>query len=479
MKRILSLILGALLITPAYGAFGAGTVWRVSTVSSAATNGGGYDPGVVSPGTDESSSAGVAITITTASTTTGTGSPAITSTTHGPGNFIHIASGTGCTVGWYEILSQSAGTATFDHAIAAAGGDTCVGTIGGPVAAIGTASAITVSGNTICVKADGTYSVGSQISLASGGGSAALPLIVQGYTTTCGIGATPGDGGKATLQITANSIVGLSVSVADVHVYNFIVDINSHTSVNGISSTQTGNHFENLLVENMGASSIGFTISGSQNTFANIRVTGGLASCGNGFKQTNGQSTLVGVIIDTSACTGFNEAVGGMTCIYCIAANNTGATTDGFNWSSTNAEAVCIGCISYGNGRNGFNYSVVGAAAVAIMWNNWAWGNSAASFNSGSAIQQQILFDYNAYASGSLSNITAGQHDVVLTADPSTAGASLNFTLNNTTGGGAAIKGAGFPSRSFFSSTAYATMGAIPPLVNSTANLGGANAFVQ
>lgn len=193
-KQILAVMLCVILASPAWGAIGAGTQWDVRTTGSD-TNGGAFDPGVGSPGTDESTSAGVAITITLTGTTTGTGSPVFSATTHGPGNFVHIASGSGCTTGWFEILSQAAGTATFDHAMGTAA-NVCVGTLGGSMATpTATVALMTVSGNTAWIQS-GTYTVTAQIALPSAG---------FGLATIAGYGSTHGDFGTAPLITTSTS----------------------------------------------------------------------------------------------------------------------------------------------------------------------------------------------------------------------------------------------------------------------------------
>src|SRR5258708_510926 len=131
MKKNL-LVLIFLLIAfarPSFATFGTYVQWDISTSTGADTNGIGFDPGVSSPGTDESTNNGTAITVTLTGGSTGTGSPAFSSTTHGPGNFVHIASGSGCTTGWFEINSVSGSTATFDHNMGSST-NVCVGTIG-------------------------------------------------------------------------------------------------------------------------------------------------------------------------------------------------------------------------------------------------------------------------------------------------------------------------------------------------------------
>ena len=198
MKRLIAVLCFCSL--PCLAAFGSGTVWRISTVSSSNTNGGAFDPGVGSPGTDESTGAGTAITITSASTTTGTGSPVFSATTHGPGNFVHIASGTGCTVGWYELVSQAAGVATLTPAFADMAARSCVGVIGGPLSTIGQATANTVASNIMCVKNDGTYGLSGNISQPAAG-TAGRPTVLQGYSTTC----PTDDGAQATIQATSGT----------------------------------------------------------------------------------------------------------------------------------------------------------------------------------------------------------------------------------------------------------------------------------
>ena len=161
------LILLFCLSIPAFGTINGTMQWDMRTTGSN-SNSGGYDPGVVSPGTDESQQdSGTAISITLATGTTGTGSPAFTSTTHGPGNTVNVTGGSGCTTGIFEILSQAAGVATFDHSMGTAT-DVCTGTIGGswagglcPTNSGGTSctsgTLLNVqSGNTVWIKA-GTY----------------------------------------------------------------------------------------------------------------------------------------------------------------------------------------------------------------------------------------------------------------------------------------------------------------------------------
>lgn len=479
MKRLLAVIIFCLLTCPSYGAFGAGTVWRISTVSSADTNGGAFDSGVGSPGTDESTSAGVAITITTASSTTGTGSPAFSATTHGPGNFVHIASGTGCTTGWHELTSQVAGVATFESAIADITGRTCVGTIGGPFLTIQTAANIAIAGNDVCVKNDGVYSVSSPVS-PSNVGTQGTPITLRGYASSC---PSLADTGQATIQA-SSSVNGLIQLQHDyLGALNFILDCNSKASTTtGLNVNAGGLFADNLLIK--ACATEGLQVFGGPIRISRTRITGGLSGCTAGFYFQNGGALGYALQADANACPGFSSSTSALPldCILCISANNTGATGYGFflNEQGLNNVVTLSLWVAYGNSQDGVRISQRDAGSNMYINCGWAWNNSGKSINSNAGtLKNTGQFNYNAYASGSLNNTTAGGNDVTLTADPSTNGASLNFALNSSAGGGALLKGACFPGVFFGTSTGFLSTGPIQPLVNSGASLGGAFGFVQ
>ena len=198
MRKLLAFTLAFLMLpVEAFAtAFGAKTVWDVRT-TGVDTNGGGFDPGVVSPGTDESQGAGCAFTDLTLAGT-GTTATSVTcpfsSTTHGPGNFLTITGGSGCTPGTYEELSQSAGIGTFNLAMGSAA-SVCTGTLGGPFVTVAKAGGLVVSGNTIAIKA-GTYTTTAVTSIVA-------PASLVGYQTT------HGDGGTKPLITTATNSTAL------------------------------------------------------------------------------------------------------------------------------------------------------------------------------------------------------------------------------------------------------------------------------
>lgn len=460
MKTLIILLLS---FGPCSAAFNATTIWRTSALSGSDTNGGAFDPGVVSPGTDEScgasvtcasggaDTAGTAITVTLVSGTTGTCSPGCTSTTHGPGNFIYIASGTGCTLTtWYEIKSQAAGTITVDKTMGSAA-NVCVGTIGGPLADIATPATQVIAGNVVGVRADATYLVTANITMSTVG-TAVAPIIYQGYTSTLG------DGGQVTVQANSVALSGIFTISGTTQVDNFILDSNSQAgTTRGLITSANGTVINNVTAKNFATSGLSI---GGVSVLRNVRATGGLSGCTAGVNITSATSIGLGVVSDTNNCPGMsNSNATGIRCSYCIFANNIGASSHGWNNASNAQTAIslfCDYCVSYGNGGDGFHSL---ASTLMGITNSWMWGNAGKSINVTSTMSGNNQFDYNAYAAGSTTGITAGPHSITISADPSINGAALNFAPNATAG--SALKQTGFPGALQAGGTGNVSIGAL------------------
>ncbi len=460
MRKLLTIC--ALLLSPlsAWATFGAATAWDVRT-TGVDTNGGAYDSGVGSPGTNESLGSSVAITITLTGTTTGTGSPAFSSTTHGPGNFVHIASGSGCTVGWYEILSQSAGTATFDHAMGTST-NVCVGVIGGSLLTPVTAMNLMASNNTVWVQS-GTYTQTTN-GLVNNALNPAIAY-VTGYNTT------HGDGGTAPLLTTAtNSIDIIRLGLTGTSIWTFTnisLSNTAGTRANGIQD-YTGNiltvsciqctldgFFNAFNGDNAGAHGI-FTALYLDRVEIKNGTDDGIVNAGG----TN--LAIVNCYIHNNG-RGSNTSFATQFVIGSIFANN---TTDGFKMSSGNnmqvINSVFTGSTSGGSGA-GIRYDT-GGNTILNLQNNILYGNvTGFSVNSGTPLV--IANNNNAYGNNSFANRTglaAGTNDVTLSAGPFTNSGAGDYSLNSTAGGGAAARGAGYPG--IFpgaTTTAHADIGAV------------------
>jgi hypothetical protein len=105
------------------------------------------------------------------------------------------------------------------------------------------------------------------------------------------------------------------------------------------------------------------------------------------------------------------------------------------------------------NGGSGIVLDEQGTSGSVIVENNIFAFNTRYGIEHLDTYQTQknnkmLLTDYNAYysnTSGERLNLDAGANDVTLTADPFTSRGDDDYTLNNTAGGGAACKAAGFP----------------------------------
>lgn len=223
--KIKLLFLSLLLLIPrlCFAALDADTIfeWR-STATADTLNGGGFNPTNATPGTDLStydSAAAIEAAFPSSGKFSGTdlvladgdANPGvITSATHNfvdadEGNIIHITeTGTGITVGWYEIVSTSGNAATLDRAAGTVDGQKTGGDwyLGGALNVKGAGTALeddffeAISGTS---AADGitvyfynnnststvTFTPGETLNIAGTGGAQA-PIKIIGYKTTRG-----------------------------------------------------------------------------------------------------------------------------------------------------------------------------------------------------------------------------------------------------------------------------------------------------
>jgi hypothetical protein len=452
MRKLLALAF-AILLSPlsAWATFGSATAWDVRTTGTN-TNGGGFDSGVGSPGTDESQGSGTAITITLATGTTGTGSPAFTSTTHGPGNFVHIASGSGCTPGWYEVLSQAAGVATFDSTMGSAT-DVCVGVVGGSLSTIAQASSLVFSKNTIWVKS-GTYTLTSVTSFST---SANFTIVGYGsthgdITSVCAVATT------CPLITTATNSTVLFEFSANVSVA-FQNVLMSNTAGTPAQCVYSDSSAAEVFVDNAKFTGCSIAIDGESTeqfrsvTVHNCEITGSTVSAieeygslsidscyihGNTSTSTVGAvgqylnqvtTSITHTIIVNNTGPGFvqNQANGVLSFVNDVFYKNSG---DNINFQAANNSVFIEDTVIYGSGGYGIN-QLTNAQANWFLYNNGYGDNTSGNFN----------IPANTAATGTFTNAGA----VSLSADPFVNGSSGNFALNSTSGGGAALKAAGTP----------------------------------
>jgi hypothetical protein len=182
---------------------------------------------------------------------------------------------------------------------------------------------------------------------------------------------------------------------------------------------------------------------------------------------------------------------------------------DGFKVTRTGRfpSDVITGSVFYSNGANGFNISaaadndsefqvqnsvfsnntsagIVATAATTaapfVFINNILYSNGTYGIDMSNAFNQAVLNYNNAYGANTTAprhNLAVGTGDVTLTADPFVGRTSNNFALNSTAGGGAALKGVGFPGVTLNMGTGALDVGALQTAASTST---GANAaFVQ
>ncbi len=445
-------------------------VWEVRT-TGASTNGGGFDPVSGTPGTDYSQQTSPQISYTDlviGATTTQCTSAANPFTSADVGNIINITSGTGFTVQRVQILSVAAGVATCDKSLGTTASTGGHGNLGGCLATIqAVVAGLAVAGNTIWVKATATYTISSAISTANAG-SSALPISLIGYNVT------RGDNGQAT--ILASSAVSNCLAITSNYwrIYNFVLDGNNQTTTGGIASAASYTIIAN--VEAIRFTKTGIQFQNNYGKAFNCVCTAGSSAATAAFSDSAGvQSDFDCCVASGNACPGFVSSDGtGSSYDFCISANNTGASSDGFQYAGgTNSTVRFKHCTAYNNGRDGIRFTAAagpdGASVLnCILVNNAGYGINSTSTNwsVGPAAAQSylLLMNYNAYygnGTAAYNQLPAGANDVTLTGDPFVAGASNNFQLNGTLGAGAACLSAGFPGALQLGGSGAASIGTL------------------
>lgn len=359
------------------------------------------------------------------------------------GNGIVITGGTNFTTGYYSISSVSAGVSiTVDRTCTSAAGALGTAGVGGALVSPGFASGQMVANNSMYIRS-GTYSITSaSVNVSNGciqpiGGAFTNASCYIGYgSVRCDLGTKP------LLQLNVSTAIAINrngTSPSYVVVSNLNIDGNNQTSSTGIFIHAYA-HVVNCLVQN--CTNTGIKFNAVQNVVYNTRVTG-CSTSGNAILGVTDpyDVQVIGCQIDTNSVTGVN----GCQIIDCLIYNNSGASTDG-----------CVDCplISnstfYGMGRNGIyvHNSGTGDGIEGMIINSISYGNSSYAVSSSRASSTVHIVNL---AAGNNTSGRLGQtfyvevNPVTLTGNPFTNVAGGDFSLNNTSGAGAACRAAGFP----------------------------------
>ena len=481
MRLLLTL---SLLSFSAFGAITANTQWEVRT-TGASTNGGGFDATIAGAGTDmsvydnrnasgctscQSTTANLSVLNATTSTGTTVTSATASFTSALVGNVVYLALGGGScnsgtvTASWRLVTSVTNSTTMEIDSTPTGSGNTCTGVtlnIGG---ALDLPSRPPYApGNTIWVKATANYATALS-AFSSTAGTETAHVKLYGYN------ATRGDNGKAVIQIPNNFGTGINITAANIDVANFSIDCNSKTSSTGMTFGAANSTAENLYIYG-GCSSNGLNFTGARSVLKNVYVTG-VTSAATAAIYMNGPSTsspqlCLGCVAVGNSTIGIHlsNTASVRIVLNSIAANNSGATTDGIKDMATTAHTVVIANTAlYGNGQHGLNYTAASGPTGLSFFNNIVYGNTGYGINSGTADYSGTKMDihdnrFYSAGSGERYQFPIGVGDATLTADPFTNAAGGDFSLNNVAGGGAACRGVGYPGGLGYGGTNYSDIG--------------------
>ncbi len=454
-------------------AFSAGVVWEVRTTGSD-SNGGGFLAGATGTDYSQQTSPQVSYTDlvidgTTNTKCTSAGNPF---TSAHVGNIINITGGTGFTVQRVQVISVAAGAATCDKSLGTLSSTGGTGNLGGCLATLSAAAGVYVASNKIFVKATATYTPTATTTFATG----AVAATTVPYTRVIGYTTTRGDGIPPTIQATTNTGISVLKSTGQgISFENFIIDCNSLGTSIGVEATAAYSRIRSVKVSNF--TSAGIKNLSTAGIVEDCEITAGTSAATAGINVNSaGPVTITRCYIHDNACPGI-VAGSGYTILFNIIDTNTGASSDGIQFTFNN---LIQNNTIYGNGRHGLSgTSTTGGLEATIKNNilesNGGWGLQLASAAGWCA---DPAWDGNAYynntsgtrnraddtSTNPQNNVGAYTNvlDKILSSSAFTNGASGDFSLNNTAGGGASCRAAASPGAFLGNSTVgYLDMGAV------------------
>lgn len=379
------------------------------------------------------------------------------------GNLLNIASGTGFTAGFYQIVSVAAGQATLDRSpgTVGVGGNYAVG---GSLATLDTvmtrAGAYSqtngVNGNVIWLKGTLTLTAGNQnFDLAI--------FSVVGY------GSTRGDGAQATIQTSTNSVYVLAPGNAGFTcIYQNIIMVSTAGSP-GNCIDFASNAVSYLILINCKISGFAEAVAaGSAACFHfaafNTEITGQTSHGLQFYYLTSG--LCWGCFIHANVGDGIRitgnpggSSPGGLKLAFTVVYGNDYGIRNLIDAIGSQAlDIALVSSVVAGNTHDGItqqgtgsNYGQMLSLLNAIIYGNGGYGIDMATSPLSSTIAVAIGSNnaFGANSSGDRNGFPTLPGDVSLTGDPFTNAAGGDFSLNGTSGAGAACKAAGFQSTLF------------------------------
>lgn len=457
---------------------GSTTVWELRAATGNDNNGGGYIPG--SSGVDYSQQSSPQYALTGIASG-GAGNTILSAAAAADmvGNIAHVVSGTNFTTGFFAVVSVVVGvsiTFTTDrggNSIVTGVGASGVINIGGALATIGilfSASALEAGNVSWCV---GTFTITSTFTINTGalGTFTAPGCVIQGYTSV------RGDSGRATLTTATNSTRLVTYNNCSfLNWVNFVFSNTATTRAQGHWSNG-GNDIRGIGFGNCIFDGLSVGVDGDSDSVGTAIFMLSLDSCE--VKNStvagirNGYSTLLtNCYIHDNTGDGAKNTVNQSYGIYafrCIFYNNTGCGINNqAHGSGARGAVVAEQCVMVSNGSHGFAATDTGNNGPPDMFlqNCILYGNGGFGFYLGNT-PGNVYGHSNAFGANTSGarggNAPAFTGDINLTGDPFTNKSGGDFSLNATSGAGAACKGTGFPGTMIGGGTGTASITALDP----------------
>lgn len=437
--------------------------WEIRTGGSD-SNGGGFVSG--GTGTDYSLQNGAQVTfdgVTIAAHTAGVTATIIitgyTVATTDKDNLVQITGGLNFTTGFYHVQSVNVGanTWTLDR-------NSCTGAASGMTGAMG-GGLLTVSKpiaslnssllHTIWVQS-GTYTV-TAVAIDLTGVTSVTGLTYQGYQTTHG----DNTGTKPLITTATNSTKLVkcrgAANLASVTFRNITFSNTAGTRDDGIYASTEGEGgamlvdlcvFDGLLVGIRGDFSTDYywrVLYLNRSEFKNC-TSHGVSHDGSTVAHGCWSHGNAGDGFSLQDSGGDNSVAASMVLVDCVASgNNYGARQGG----GAQHSLIAINCVFYNNTLDGLNNNLLRSyinCVNCIFDSNGAYGLSA---NNAPGISITLYNAFRNNTTASHLNVPSDPSDITLSAGPFTSAGS-DFSLNNTAGGGAALKAVGYPGVTSF-----------------------------
>jgi hypothetical protein len=373
------------------------------------------------------------------------------------GNSIVVKSGTGFTVGVYEIVGfTTTGRWILDRspaAVSTAGG---VWALGGCLATPGQAAAyLNAQGgtpNSVFIKYSATPWSFSNSANVAGGWLSQPPGSWHGYATNRKRHNT--DANRPQFNASVNSMTMISTN-NDFIYSNIIIDGNGHTGIIGFKWASRGY----LINCKANACATGFDSNNGLNAPSELINCEATAFTSYGFNNEGNSDTIFlycNARTSTAATTGFINLVNGCACIHCIAYSS---ATGFAGFQLSGGAAYFDNCVAYQGGVNtsgsgfqtglnrGTNYTNCIAYGFQYNFNPSSVENLLVNCAGGNAGISNV---YSSAASGFFPHgqdlVPGVLGFIALTGDPFVSASTGNFDLNNNSGAGALLRSAGYPS---------------------------------